>query len=483
MFDLGARASLAAVAPMVLMAIGCDDPPPRSMDCLLSDGSFLSAGESPGGGSCLVCEPMSGELKLVFGRCVEIQRVEGVLPDLTRSRVMRLGPDADGDGVGDAVMAGGVEDWLDSRGYAAVVSSASGEELLVVRGEEQNQLLGVSGWQRHAVLGPDVDGDGLAELIVSSGNAVFDVDFITDYEDGAPNPGVVELWSPAGSALVREWRGERDGCSLGAAVDLLPDLDGDGRAEVVIVEGGCVSFTGPPEDRRIDSTGPDRLEVRSGAIDELLWVHAPPPDAYLGVADARVARLPGAPGVQWRIVYERGRGYPLSSELRWEPTLVHLSPSGEIVGEWVNEPSGPIVSNVRPWNLGFDMDGDGVEDAVGESRSSDPGVQLYPSMRRPVGRLTTYSDCSAFPHIGHFVVPDLDADGYPDVFVKCLGGQPAMAFIGGRSARVLWSQTLDETEGEWAVSDPFDIDGDGCADVGAYQAATSTMVIVRCVGS
>lgn len=139
-----------------------------------------------------------------------------------------------------------------------------------------------------------------------------------------------------------------------------------------------------------------------------------------------------------------------------------------------------VLQLVQPWDFGFDIDGDEEEDAVGSMRLTavddlPRGLVLYPGLQRPVGSGVTYSDCESLDPQVQSVVPDVDADGYPDVFVSCEDG-PMAKFVNGQDGATIWEPELGDT----LVAEPEDIDGDGCVDMVLYHRDTAELEVHRC---
>jgi len=405
----------------------------------------------------------------IFGPCVQSQRLTPATDDTWSTGSVALGGDADGDGLGDLVLTGLGDPAREARGRVAVVSTADGTPLLELEGERPAERLGFGFQTTNADLGPDIDGDGRADLVVSAANVLFDV-FVSEGE--APHPGRVEVWSVAGGTQLHRWEGASDNCSLGHSIASLPDVDGDGRGDVLIVEGGCVEYREVDGETDAWNRSEDGIFVRSGATGEVIWSRHPDDEVGTLLGGSRgvwVLRVLDEP----RLVYEQ-QHYAF---FEIPPAVVHLDLMGNVASEWIQDGMSPL-SRIDPWAVGADLDGDGEPDAVGAARAPDMGLILYPSVRRPVGALVSYSDCEA----AHYVVPDVDADGLHDVFVGCAADGPALRLVNGRTGREIWSRTLDEAMGAWHVAEPRDIDGDGCVDLAAFQPMTAAVEIVRCAG-
>jgi hypothetical protein len=149
--------------------------------------------------------------------------VEGDLASIQLGHAVALGGDLDGDGVTDAVIAAP----HDGPGRVHVLDARTGAPRW--SGEPLAGAATGDGFGLALAVGPDATGDGRPDLAI-----------------GAPGydstRGRVYLVSGADGAIARTWDGERRGDQFGSAVALGPDVDGDGRAELVV---GASSFDGP----------------------------------------------------------------------------------------------------------------------------------------------------------------------------------------------------------------------------------------------
>jgi hypothetical protein len=100
----------------------------------------------------------------------------------------------------------------------------------------------------------DVDGDGVADLAAGSRSA----------KDGKHEAGTAGVWSGATGTAIRTWKGPPEDSLFGHWVMAVPDLNGDGRVDVVIAA--------PNADVGGVMTGV--LTARSPATGAELWRHA-----------------------------------------------------------------------------------------------------------------------------------------------------------------------------------------------------------------
>lgn len=136
--------------------------------------------------------------------------------------------DLNGDGIHD-LLAGAPED-NSSTGKVRVLSGDNLSELYTVTGKAPFDQTGAS-----LVDMGDIDGDGLADFAVSS-----------HYADSQSfsNDGRIDVLSGADGSVIYSLMGEREGDALGARLQSIGDLNGDGKNELLAKAVGAPGFIG-----------------------------------------------------------------------------------------------------------------------------------------------------------------------------------------------------------------------------------------------
>ncbi|MCB9831861.1 MAG: VCBS repeat-containing protein [Planctomycetes bacterium] len=134
--------------------------------------------------------------------------------DGTGSALARV-PDLDGDGLDELAVGAPRADWQGvPRCGRVLVLAGSGSAILFDRGG----LVVDDGFGASLATVGDLDGDGLAELLIG----------IPGRDQGGPDAGALELHSLAGAGLLRAHIGTQAFALLGQACAALGDVDGDG---------------------------------------------------------------------------------------------------------------------------------------------------------------------------------------------------------------------------------------------------------------
>jgi hypothetical protein len=289
--------------------------------------------------------------------------------------------DVDGDGRAD-FLVGALHDG--GAGSATIRSGRDGSELRRHDGEMANSDMGAA-----VELVGDVDGDGVADYVVSSPKYFDPVQQV--------DCGKLYVFSGATGALIWSKLGFGSGKSWGSQLAYVGDVDGDGIGDFVVnkVKGGLVQG--------------GRVELTSGADGTTFWVFdAPVKDFNLGL---QVVRMPDVDGDGIREVAvsspqdstggQYGRMTLLSCRTGSELWSV-MGEVGDVFAVWISN--------------GGDYDGDGVDDVAVGAPGAGPNV---------AGQVQFYSGVDgaslgaiigdwASAQIGYRFSPGFDADGDGD---------------------------------------------------------------------
>jgi hypothetical protein len=381
-------------------------------------------------------------------------------------------PDVDGDGVPDLVI-GAVSEASGTAGVAGrayVFSGASGGLIRVHQSpnEEDGGQFGI------VVSGvPDVDGDGRGDVLIGA-----------RFESPGSSPvraGRSYLFSGATGALLREFVSPNQAADgFFGIVAGLPDVDGDGRGDILI---GAANEGPPPS-----PAGAGRAYLFSGSTGALLHTLASPNEEAGGLFGHTVAAVPDADGDGLTDLLvgadfedpgtspnDAGRAYLFSSV---SGALLHQlqSPNEEAGGFF-----GGALAGVP------DVDGDGRGDVIVGADFEDPDSSPTDAGRAYVFSGTTGAllhtlaspaeeETSRFG-FGVAGLGDLDGDGRGDILVGVPFEDPgtgpldagrAYLFSGAagllRGTLASPAEMADGRFGE-SVAGLGDVDGDGVADV------------------
>ncbi|MCA9427700.1 MAG: FG-GAP repeat protein, partial [Candidatus Omnitrophica bacterium] len=360
--------------------------------------------------------------------------------------------DVNGDGFGDVVVGAPFENpgaSPNSAGRAYIFDGATGALLhtLISPDEESSGLFGYS------VAGiPDVNGDGLGDLVVGANGEDPDTS-----PDGA---GRAHIFDGATGAFLRTLTSPNEESSgqFGDSVSGVPDVNGDGRGDVVIG-----AFQESPGASPIAA---GRAYIFDGATGVLLHTLASPNEesgSYFGTSVAGVLDLNGD-GRGDVIVGADGEN-PGASPLNAGRAYIFDGASGGLLqtlaapNERERDYFGHSVSGIADFN------GDGLGDVVVGNKFDPPGevsppypeerVHIFDGSSGTLIRTLTSPNAELYGRFGISVsgAPDANGDGLGDVVVGAELEDPGTSPGDAGRAYIFHS------------SNDFDTDGDGVAGV------------------
>lgn len=297
----------------------------------------------------------------------------------------------------------------------------------------------------------DMDGDGVADVAAGSR-------FMT--RPGEHQIGQALVWSGASGALVRKWDGVLGAALFGHFVLPVPDLDGDGLADVVVAAPNAVI-----EDRMhgvISARSPKSGEVIWRMIAEreeiLGWHMAPAGDQN---ADGTGDIFVGAP------CKDGGRVHLVSGK-DGSTLRSYAAPTNRVSFGW-------YLSDID------DVDGDAKRDLIvgnlqGPVSPGDPLSEVFLVSSASGAVLQRWKEEDTKRAFGEVVsyVGDLDGDGRPDVAIgsprtsterdELAGDVQVFSSSTGREIR-RWSGKQGGERYGRMVTSAGDVNGDGVDDV------------------
>jgi hypothetical protein len=228
-----------------------------------------------------------------------------------------LGPDADGDGLGDVLLGlrGSSIEWrVHGPGEAQLVSGVGGASVHQWQGDYEGALFGAD-----VTLGPDTNGDGVADALVVQG--IFDT-------------STVRLYSGATGVVLHTFEGP---WGFGEHAQLGPDVDGDDRGDVLI-------------------------GVSTNLVDDPDWIAV-----YSGATGAELFRWSGP--LDHRHVFHASLGGDVDGDGRGDIAIGSRPGDGPgTVTLWSGSDFEPLLSidvdQLTAVALGPDADGDGAADLL-----------------------------------------------------------------------------------------------------------------------
>ena len=331
----------------------------------------------------------------------QLYRLDGAPGDQQGYAIADAG-DTDGDGVPDIVSgAPGV-----GRGSVYLYSGATGRLLHRFSRGRNGDFFGA------AVAGAgDVNRDGRADILVGA----------TMSDGGGLDSGRAYVFSGRTYELIRKLDAGDEGDLFGSATDWTPDLNGDGRPELIVGAQNAGPTTG------------GKAYVFSGRNGRRLFTITPPASAveFGSFFVAGVGDVNGdGTGDVYAADYADGSLGPGTGR-----AAVHSGADGTELRSWTGSSGG---EGLGPGREAGDVDGDGLGDlAIGSYTSSDGApqagkVEIFSGVDGSLVRRITST--TAFENLGFDTVGvgDLNDDGVPDLLISAASGDRVYVVAGAR---------------------------------------------------
>jgi len=339
--------------------------------------------------------------------------------------------------------------------------SAGGEWQTVgeIRGTANDQRLGAS-----MAVGSDMDGDGYPELAIGFGGPTY---------YGGYSLGGVELHSGKTGNLLWQYvpRSLPNGPFIGDEISFIPDLTGDGVAD--IISGAEYADSSRGQVTILNGVTGAAVRVHLGILSPINWVEERLGGNVLGIADI------DNDGYGDYLYTARG-----SDGLAGELLAGRVDCVSGKTGQVVWSAYGAASWDKLGWAmcLGPDLNGDGHAD-VFVSSVSETTVYLFDSVAGQ--ELQAYVEQG--PVSGSFgwslaLGPDLDNDGFEDLLVgAAFADTPSgndsgyLTLISSNSGQDLWrhdGEFLGFTLGQ-TVSNVGDLNQDGVPDLASFLIGTN----------
>ena len=399
--------------------------------------------------------------------------------------------DRNADGVPDCLVDSVPAKGLSHPGEVRLISTADGSVLQTWSGGAPLDAFG----QTLAELG-DVDADGQADFAV--GQPCADLAGLSD-------AGRVTCYSGATGASLYSFDGSQNSAGLGASLSALPDVDGDGAAELLAgapgMDAGAIGDAGEVQ-LRSGRTGSLLLATAGDQVNEQLGAGLAPAADFDG--DGRADFLAFGTGTaDLRAIASRTGAEALRIEARWwteslgaqccalgdldrdlvpdyailssrvsrdqSAIRIHSGADHRVLREIHLNPPGGIASLLSG---GADFDQDGVPDLLYGNAALPPPppwtsgsgqVQIYSGATGGLIRQLIPAQETDWLGRSLCLFEDLDADGIPEVGVG--GDRVALIFSGGSGAELRRCQTTAGASYGVAVAAVEDLDGDGREDL------------------
>jgi FG-GAP repeat protein len=375
------------------------------------------------------------------------------------------GPDLDGDGFAEIAVGALLNASSHGSGVGAayVLSGRDFTTLHTIYGSNDDDSLGAA-----LAWCDDLDGDGLEDLVVG----------VPGYDSTASDAGRVEIYSTATWTLLRSFDGVSDSGALGGALARLADMDGDGVAELLV--------GAPGEDNGAGMKG--SVYVYSGASGTLLQKLTASGTRSFGAAVADVGDVDGD-GVN-----DIGAGapntiYPGPHDRNAGAAFVFSGADGSLLLHWYGaayQYTSYYYGEYFGVGIGAagDVDGDGRTDVWVSTLEGLYSAPAFVAIYSGATGATIRTLDGPKHQLDATTVGDLDGDGVTDFAIGGViqvGGprsyRGAVTLVSGGDGRELWRGDEPDSLGWYgkALAAMEDVNHDGRSELAVSAAGDSTV--------
>ena len=291
-----------------------------------------------------------------------------------------------------------------AAGSVFIFSSVTGHLLRQFDGQES-----LAGFGHALATISDIDGDGKEDVLIGVSNAS---------PSGLSGAGAAYIYSSSAGNLIQQFHGKEAKNSCGSAISSIPDLDEDGKADVLI--GAYNASPGG-----LQSAGSVYI-CSSGTGKIIRQFNGKAVNDYLGFSVASISDIDGdnLPDVLAGAPYANPNGFNSAGSV-----YIFSSATGEIIKQFDGENNDIYLGDTLAYIA--DIDEDGMDDILVGAHYASPehlyrAGSIYIFSSGSGNLIRKYNGKSAGDYFGSAIatISDLDGDRKDDVLVGAYFASP-----------------------------------------------------------